>query len=296
MYYVEKSSDVKLIKNSCNNFARGIELYQSLNAIITENRCTDNSYGIQLIDSDYALLEENICNENKYGFYFTSSAKLQILNNTLNFNENGIVGYDLFDSAVMNNYCQDNNEIGIDIAYSSDVIIENNNCQNNKHSGFILSACSNSIVTKNTCKYNRRGIRLGCIFFPATDEIVPTSSCLITFNIFQQNVEYGVTIGEYEGVFSYNITIHHNSFIGNNREGTSQGYDEGRDNFWFDKDKQEGNYWSEWDSKKPYIIDGIANSTDLYPLNENLETINFEFVMFIPSFILVVILIRRKIE
>ena len=61
-----------------------------------------------------------------------------------------------------------------------------------------------------------------------------------------------------------------NSFKDNNLGGTSQAYDDGEGNVWFDEEHHMGNHWSGWIGED-YPIDGLACSVDLYPLDENLE-------------------------
>ena len=58
-----------------------------------------------------------------------------------------------------------------------------------------------------------------------------------------------------------------NIFIDNFIGGTSQALDDGINNTWFDKNTNEGNYWSDWLGVGNYTIDGEANSEDPYPLS-----------------------------
>jgi hypothetical protein len=76
---------------------------------------------------------------------------------------------------------------------------------------------------------------------------------------------YGLSIF---GTSSDNI-IHHNGFVHNNLAGTSQGYDEGMNNIWFDNSTKEGNFWSDYSGIGNYSIDGPSNSQDPYALSEN---------------------------
>jgi parallel beta-helix repeat protein len=87
--------------------------------------------------------------------------------------------------------------------------------------------------------------------------------CVVTYNLLQENVGYGVHIN----VDSANNLIHHNSFVDNNLGGTSQAYDNGTTNTWYDTATLEGNCWSDWSGTGSYSIDGSAGSVDLYPLD-----------------------------
>ncbi|MHA2085859.1 MAG: hypothetical protein ACW992_11310, partial [Candidatus Thorarchaeota archaeon] len=46
----------------------------------------------------------------------------------------------------------------------------------------------------------------------------------------------------------------------------SQGFDEGRNNTWYDATTEEGNWWSDYSGSGTYIIDGPSNSADQYPI------------------------------
>jgi len=79
-----------------------------------------------------------------------------------------------------------------------------------------------------------------------------------------ENEEYGV----YMSSSSKTNLIHHNNFVDNNPTGTSQAYDGGKHNIWYDSLNLEGNYWSDWNGTGSYSIDGYGGTVDLYPLEE----------------------------
>ena len=89
------------------------------------------------------------------------------------------------------------------------------------------------------------------------------------------------------------LLLHHNSFIDNNLIGTSQAYDRGANNLWYDAKKKKGNYWSDWNKTGSYSIDGSADSFDLYPLNKIPKKINFNYLMIFPAVILIAIIRKR---
>jgi hypothetical protein len=47
---------------------------------------------------------------------------------------------------------------------------------------------------------------------------------------------------------------------------TSQGFDEGNNNTWYDASTEEGNLWNDYTGSGTYAIDGPANSIDPYPI------------------------------
>lgn len=153
--------------------------------------------------------------------------------------------------------------------------------------GIGLGSMDNSTISDNTCSNFMQGIHLNyaddCIIrnnylyniFYQGINIRYSDSNLITNNYVKNAREHGIAL---VGTSSYNI-IHHNILDGNtwadsyDIDGTpkgnpsSQGYDEGSDNIWYDNDNQTGNAWSDYFGIGPYQIDGPSNSVDLYPSN-----------------------------
>ncbi len=133
-------------------------------------------------------------------------------------------------------------------------VIINNTCNNNDYYGIYLRYSGSATVANNTCSNNNNyGI-----------EFYYSNFCVVTYNLLQENGGYGIYL-RYD---SDNNLIHHNIFEDNNLGGTSQVFDDGTNNTWYDSETQEGNYWSDWSGTGSYAIDGEANSVDLYPLGE----------------------------
>jgi hypothetical protein len=99
-----------------------------------------------------------------------------------------------------------------------------------------------------------------------------------------------------------NLTlVAYNFFINNNPGKSSQGYDDGFDNIWYDKKAKKGNYWSDWTGNGTYAIDGRAEVEDRYPLDENLQRINsispywaFMSLVVVPIIVLPILLHYKK--
>ena len=269
------SSVATVANNTCtNNNWHGIFLGHSSGATLTNNTCTNNNRdGIYPYYSSGATLTNNTCtNNNWHGIFLGYSSGATLTNNTCTNNDQpGIWLGDSSSATLTNNTCTNNNRDGIYLYFSSGATLTNNTCTNNNRDGIYLYY-SGATLTNNTCNYNQR--------YGAS--LHDYSSCLIIYNNFQKNEGYGI----YLAMSFYNI-IHHNNFEDNNLGGTSQAYDDGENNIWYDEATEEGNYWSEWNKKRPYRIDGDAKSKDRYPLNENLERTNYEFIILIPSIILV---------
>ncbi len=246
--------------NTCNNNnVYGIKLWFSGSSTVSNNTCNNNNdFGIVLVDSGSSTVANNTCNYNGIGISLYYSGSSTFTNNTCSNNGWGISLADSGSSTFTNNMCT-NNERGISLSSSGNSTFTNNTCSNNNHYGIFLSDSSSSTVSNNTCNNNNwDGISL---YF--------SNFCNITYNFLQENEGYGVYLS-YNAYLVYssdNCTIHHNTLVDNNLGGSSQAYDRGEENFWYDPETKEGNYWSDLGSKCTYKIDGKAHSKDLYPLN-----------------------------
>ncbi len=317
--------DTNIVNNTCTqNRYYGIHINWSVGANVTNNTCTYNGYhgimdtsrdsviinnicnnndcyGIYLWGSSNAIVSDNTCKENSNGIYLEGTSNLELTHNIFTSNINGICLWRCSYNTLIDNICSENRGEGIETAMSSWIKMIENICDNNgagiyindgdsnnltanvvtnnKRKGICLTNSASVMLYGNTCKNNSLGI-----------EIINSSDfCLVTYNVLEENVKYGVSIGEsIETDNPRNNTIHHNTFIKNNLNGTSQAFDEGKHTTWYEELINEGNYWSEWRSKNPYPIDGNANSTDPYPLSKKLEKISYEIIMIIPSFFLMV--------
>ncbi len=245
-----------------NNATIGLSLGFCTSSAIINNTCSNNIIGIYLHSSDSLTVINNTCSNNNYGIYLDFSDSLTVINNTCNNNNSsGIWLWDSRSSTVEKNTCNNNN-YGINLHSSGSSLVNNNTCSNNSNYGINLYSSSGSTVEKNTCNNNNNyGIYLDSSDF-----------CVVTYNLLQENENYGV----YLESRSNNNLIHHNTFVDNNLGGTSQAYNSGTNNYWYDTSKQEGNYWSDWSGTSYYSIDGDADSVDLYPLAEPVESTSSE--------------------
>jgi len=116
-----------------------------------------------------------------------------------------------------------------------------------------MNVCYGNSLLNNSFTHNPTGAYLS-----------ETDICQFIFNRFQRNSQYGI----YLNYQSDGNIIHHNDFIKNNVLGSSQAYDDGENNNFYDSNTNEGNYWSNYDYSGGYIIDGSSNSIDLYPLED----------------------------
>lgn len=124
----------------------------------------------------------------------------------------------------------------------------------------------------------------------------------VTYNKISNCEEFGIAL--VGGTTYYNL-IHHNTLIDNGLSGTyiidnersgnitSQAYDEGTQNTWYDEETKEGNFWSDYSGKSDYAIDGPTESFDIYPMKVG-ETGNL-YLIFICMISMIVLAVNRRL-
>ena len=223
----------------------GISIENSDNIIITNNTIinAELNHGINIDDSNNCIISQNRLSE-----HFTSIR----LDNTKNImiNENSFI------PTVESFYCSD----------MSNVTIQNNYCKG----GLRLYDCYNSTINNNT-------IMDAYVTSDLVDGghgiFASSSNCSYVNNRLQSNELYGVYLYSAYGPCKNN-TLFQNIFLDNNLNGNQQAADDGQNNLWYNAEIFQGNYWSDWNKIGSYLIDGTANSYDLYPLStDNLSLI-----------------------
>ena len=270
--YLRYSGSSTVANNTCNNNEYGIFLRFSSGSTVANSTCSTNNYGIYLEDSGSSTVTNSICNNNNnYGIKFRSSGSLTVVDNTFTNCGLDISGgtIDFYLSHTVENNWVNGKKLGFYTNLDSTIIDEPVygqliliNCKsvtvrdqilNNAGTGLSLHYCTASTINNNTCNNNNyRGI-----FLDADD-------CVVTYNLLQENGWYGIFLSS----GSDNNLFHHNTFVDNNLGETSQAYDSGETNTWYDIETKEGNYWSDWSGTGFYSIDGSADSVDQYPLDE----------------------------
>ncbi len=309
--YIDHCFSSSIINNhltdlSNNGYGKGINVYTSDGSVIEGNICSDcdnygiysysfgsvsisrnivslSEYGIHVKTSTASQVEENTCFQNQIGIFIESSDSTIIEYNILYLNLKGIVTQSSDYLLISDNYCHSNEQNGLWIEDSKSSLITRNNCSSNDYRGALLKSVTVSNITYNNVSHNGD-------FGIALDS---TSNCKFLYNLFRENENYSIYINT---LSSANV-LFHNSFIDNNPEGTSQCSDSGSVNLWYDYKKKEGNYWNDIGDNKTYAIDGLSNSIDKFPLNENLERTSILFPVCIFSLITIFIVktqLRRR--
>ncbi len=284
---IENTVDAYLSYTLENNWVNGKKLgfYTNLDSTTIDEQV----YGqMILVNCTNVTVRDQILNSATTGLFLYSCTCLVVINNTCNNNNRGIFLLGSGSSTVANNTCNNNRE-GIGLWSSGSSTVANSTCNNNRE-GIYLSSSGSSDVINNICNNNWHGIALWSSDF-----------CVITYNLLQGNEKYGVYLNEgdggyYLGFDSDNNLIHHNTFVDNNLGGTSQGYDGGTNNFWYDTATLEGNFWSDWSGTGSYYIQGSASSIqgstisiDPYPLDEPVEYSTDETQIFFTFTLLLVL-------
>jgi len=151
--------------------------------------------------------------------------------------------------------------------------------------GIGLGTMQNCTIADNICTNFMQGIHFNhvddCIIYYnyiydsnyQGINIRISDSNIITHNRIRNSREHGIALV----ATSSNNVIHHNILEGNawsdsysidgvpKGSPSSQGYDEGSNNRWYDSLSYYGNAWSDYFGIGTYEIDGPANSVDLYP-------------------------------
>ena len=208
----------------------------------------NTSNGISIYSSDSIFATNNICeNNSENGIYVFDSYYITLSENICNNNtKDGIYAQNSNDTLLINNECGYNTN-GITLYNSSIAFIINNTCNNNENYGIYLTSEDSPVLV-----FRVLGIRL------STSDL-----SIISYNRLIENEGYGIYLE-----LANNNLIFNNTFIDNNLGGSSQAYDKGIGNTWYNSATSEGNYWNDWSGTGSYSIDGAANSLDLYPLTE----------------------------
>lgn len=275
----------KIYNNSCiGHSAEGIRIESSDYVEVFNNTCLDNKIGIGLYNSNYGKIENNqlfrtrpVSGRNpsyNSGLFLEKSNHTSVINN---FVRNTFSGFELEGSnncTLIGNYITKTFQKGILLLSSSFCQIKDTTVESNSDEGIILKYSHHNLIENCVIGDNIVGIEISdsdnnqLLLNSLTKNLVgilisgSSFENIINLNEISNNTFEGIKIDS--GTFN---TIHHNSFIYNNLESTSQASDNASNNTWYDEVKSEGNYWNAWNSSLPYEILGTANSTDLYPLD-----------------------------
>jgi len=246
--HLEESQECNISQNTLSsNFEGGIRIYKSQNSSILSNIFTNDSFviefGLDLRSSINYTIENNLVNGKPLGFFanltkFTISedyGQILMINCT-----KGIIADQHFSNTLY----------GISLFDCSQIHIKNCFFESNFGSGIRIEWSLSLLIYSNNFTRNY----IGVLDLQGSNRIV--------YNNFIENANYAIS------AIINPPTIHHNNFIDNNQNGSTQAYSESPQTTWYDKSTLEGNYWSDWDGEGTYKI---GSSSDLFPLSEPVE-------------------------
>lgn len=155
-------------------------------------------------------------------------------------------------------------------------IIEHNECSGNRGNGISVQFSCNITIRNNNCSYNYYGINL------------ESDNNYVVYNELYQNTHYGIKVG------GEHNQIYHNNFIENNGAISpaipySQAEDYIGNNLWYNPETKEGNYWSNWNGKGTYKIDGYGE--DPYPLGHKVGEESMEWLYWLIAIIVITVIV-----
>ncbi|MHA1868814.1 MAG: right-handed parallel beta-helix repeat-containing protein [Candidatus Heimdallarchaeaceae archaeon] len=267
-------NELNLINNTVNNKEIGYFLRKN-------NLNIDQSvYGqIIIIDCYNVSISNQQISETDVAISIYYSTNVYISNNNLKVNDKGIFLFQTYNFTIEGNSLENNSLYGLEINDCTKFNIVNNDIIKNRKGIvlFIIDGFLNSNITKNRIKENlEQGIALSSVNKVNISENVIfknlvglyayySSDVYIISNYFESNSLYAIILMDSTSEFH----IYYNYFTANNyeNENESQCLDDGVDNLWYNPETKKGNYWSDLYHEKEYIIDGFAESVDLYPID-----------------------------
>jgi len=269
----------------------GINLYHTQNSSVYWSNMLHNYYGIRLEYSfKCSIFDNNISDNVEAGIRIDSSDNNTISHNTIAHNNFGISQWPSLNNVIEGNIIKNNTKEGIWLGGSGNIITRNavikntrgmnihgdhntiyrNDVSNNTEIAILLPAACNNTISDNNIERNQWGILLG------QWEGVNSTYNTITGNNIANNNFAGIGMDH-----AFNNRIYHNNIINNARQAWISN---SSDNVWDNGYPSGGNYWSDYTGidiysgpyqnetgsdgilDDPYIID--ANNTDRYPLSK----------------------------
>jgi parallel beta-helix repeat protein len=256
----------------------GLIQHSPIRIISDENLTAFNFPGLGTESHPYLIRNLNITTNERAGLYISKTTKHIIVYNCyIDALKYGIEIVNVTDGTLLitENTLKNNKYYGTFVWKTGSSNFSYNNYINNGD-GLTIFYADKTFISNNTCVKNTNyGIYLS-----------RSKSCNVTYNVLKENEHYGVVLGRYTEF----CAVHHNYFINNNVGGTSQAYDHGSNNVFYDLETNEGNWWNDW-FEGFYDIDGNTMAVDFYPLGEipteeniNKTTYNLlSFLVFFPA-------------
>ena len=205
----------------------GIELYNIMNAIISDLTLTGNKIGISLYNAtNNTITDNNITDNNWSGICLDTSNNNTITSNTVTNNAEGIFISNSSQNTVTENTVANNTNNGINIINSSQNNITLNTVKNNTETGIFLQNSTGNTIDSGTISNNGwAGI---CLDNSTNNTITSSQGIMVSYNkegaVFANNSSNNTLNG---GNYQYNTnngvniinsnqnTIHYAAIVGN---------------------------------------------------------------------------------
>ncbi len=271
-------SGLHLINATVSGATTGIYAYGTTSRNITVRGSRINvsyhGYGIYINSGSTSTLMKNVKLENNALFNAAGYDAIHILsitdaiiaNNTItgDFNSSNGIYLAGFSTAVsVKNNSISGQRTGIDLASAYSNTVLDNKIFSNLYTGISMYTSSNNLIAGNMINSSGSyGIMLG----------TNSKSNVIRNNCIGNSTMYGIymqSTTEANRIYNNSLYFNHGS---NHTHSAShvQAYDASGKNFWNTTapsgGRGYGNYWYDWNSTDPYIIDGNAGAQDYFPL------------------------------
>ena len=190
-----------------------------------------------------------------------------VVNNTLvsNSGDGGAISVQMVNCTILDNRCV-NWAQGIHLNHASQCLISRNNVSDSTYQGInIRYSDYNTIIGNRIINSTQHGLAF-----------VGTSSF---------NVVYNNTFINNGNVAEYTIDGERNGSL------SSQGYDEGNNNMWYETNSRTGNLWSDYSGVGSYVIDGPSSSFDPYPFGSQPSEDYILISIFSVSVLIIILLV-----
>lgn len=207
-----------------NNYDAGFSIQCSNSTILTGNSAINSSKGFYLeydssIKSNNNIFTSNLARDNDWDGFYISGYENNITNNIAQNNKGNGFTIAVGNKNILTNNTSNKNGWGFSIRHqSNNNIITGNSAKNNSNNGFIIfdESSQNNLVGNIAQNNNGNGFEISNTYVICDYYSKCSSHNIIANNSIQNNIGYGVYIGEYKNDYNSENIIKYNSFAMNN--------------------------------------------------------------------------------
>ncbi len=293
------TKDLSLVENNVlhKDNGLGISIESSTNITVNNNRLLDCNFGlvgsselfytsntffnntVNNLKVEFIIKQKDVELSGSYGqllIFYSQNVDIFKLENT-NQNVGLVIAYSS-DIKIRENTFSNTKFKQLDIKYSSKIQIYNNVFSNCTESALVISSSTTAyyFISNNTFNSNYIALEISSI-----NSLHTNNYMTITYNNFTYSELYAIAISH-----SF-AQIYHNNFFYNNKTGGSQCYVKGSSESiqFYNTQSAIGNYWSDYKGNPPYHVytyrelSGDENSIyDLFPSDKVLAHFRGKFI------------------